>query len=98
MPHSSIDPVLARNLRTALQVRGKSAYAVAKALGRTSTWLYKIINEETGIMIPALREAAEELGVSVGSLLDPGAVPSSFLPAGQMPQDSAPRQSDAPGE
>ena len=55
MPKSSIDPVLALNLRIALQVRGD---AVAKAVGHAPDWLYRVINEEAGILIPTLREAA----------------------------------------
>ena len=70
MPQSSADPVVAQNLREALRARGRSAYAVATALGHAPNWLYRVINGESGILIPTLREVAEELGVSAGTLLD----------------------------
>ena len=70
MPQSSVDPVVAQNLRETLKSSGRSAYAVATALGHAPNWLYRVINEESGILIPTLREVAEELGVSAGSLLD----------------------------
>ena len=68
---SSVDPVVAANLRRALQQRGRTAYSVATALGRAPNWLYRVINGNAGILIPTLREVAAELGVAVGSLLDP---------------------------
>lgn len=70
MPQSSVDPVVAQNLRETLKSSGRSAYAVATALGHAPNWLYRVINGESGILIPTLREVAEELGVSAGSLLD----------------------------
>ena len=70
MPQSSVDLVVAQNLRQTLESRGRSAYAVATALGHAPNWLYRVINGESGILIPTLREVAEELGVSAGSLLD----------------------------
>ena len=70
MPQSSIDQVVATNLRNCLKANGKSAYAVATALGHAPNWLYRVINGESGILIPTLREVAEELGVSAGALLD----------------------------
>ena len=70
MPQSSVDPVVARNLRETLGASGRSAYAVATALGHAPNWLYRVINGESGILIPTLREVAEELGVSAGSLID----------------------------
>ena len=70
MPQSSVDPVVAHNLRETLSASGRSAYAVATALGHAPNWLYRVINGESGILIPTLREVAEELGVSAGSLLD----------------------------
>ena len=72
MPKSSIDPIVARNLRTALKRRRRSAYSVATALGHPSNWLYQILNGKSGLLIPSLREIAEELGVSMGSLVDDG--------------------------
>jgi phage repressor protein C with HTH and peptisase S24 domain len=71
MPQSSIDLVLAQNLQAALNVSGKTAYAVAKSLGHAPNWLYRVINGEAGILLPTLREVAAELGVPVGSLVDP---------------------------
>ena len=71
MPQSSVDPVVAANLREYLKASGKSAYAVATALGHAPNWLYRVINGESGILLPTLREVAEELGVTVGSLVDP---------------------------
>ena len=70
MPQSSVDPVVAQNLRATLMASGRSAYAVATSLGHAPNWLYRVINGESGILIPTLREVAEELGVSAGSLLD----------------------------
>ena len=70
MPQSSVDPVVAANLREFLKASGKSAYAVATALGHAPNWLYRVINGESGILLPTLREVAEELEVTVGSLVD----------------------------
>ena len=70
MPQSSIDPVVAANLRASLKANGKSAYAVATALGHAPNWLYRVINGQAGILLPTLREVADELGVTVGSLVD----------------------------
>ena len=70
MPQSSVDPVVAQNLRETLKASGRSAYAVAMSLGHAPNWLYRVINGESGILIPTLREVAEELGVPAGSLLD----------------------------
>lgn len=68
---SSVDPIVAANLRRALQQRGRTAYSVATALGRAPNWLYRVINGNAGILIPTLREVATELGVAAGSLLEP---------------------------
>ena len=70
MPQSSVDPVVAENLREHLRASGKSAYAVATALGHAPNWLYRVINGQAGILLPTLREVAGELGVTVGSLVD----------------------------
>ncbi len=70
MPQSSVDPVVALNLRQSLKASGKSAYAVATALGHAPNWLYRVINGESGILLPTLRKVAAELGVSAGSLVD----------------------------
>ena len=70
MPQSSVDPVVAQNLRATLMASGRSAYAVAASLGYAPYWLYRVIIGESGILIPTLREVAGELGVSTGSLLD----------------------------
>ena len=71
MPQSSIDPVVAANLRERLKASGKSAYAVATALGHAPNWLYRVVEGKSGILLPTLREVAEELGVTAGSLVDP---------------------------
>ena len=59
------DPLVARNLRTALERRGRTAYSVANALGHPSNWLYQVVHEKSGLLIPSLRKIAEELGISV---------------------------------
>ena len=71
MPQSSIDPIVAANLRQCLKANGKSAYAVASSLGHAPNWLYRVVNGQAGILLPTLREVAGELGVTVGSLVDP---------------------------
>ncbi len=71
MPQSSIDPLVAENLKTVLKKKGRSAYAVATALDRAPNWLYRVMKQEAGILLPTLREVAEELGVSVGEIVDP---------------------------
>ena len=70
MPQSSMDPIVAANLRECLKASGKSAYAVATSLGHAPNWLYRVVNGQAGILLPTLREVAEELGVTVGSLVD----------------------------
>ena len=80
MPQSSIDPILAENLKTALSKSGKSAYAVVKSLGHAPNWLCRVINKESGILPPNLREVAKELGVSPGSLVDPPNTPAPINP------------------
>ena len=72
IPKSSIDPIVVRNLKDALKQRGRSAYSVATALGHPSNWLHQILNGKSGLLIPSLRKIAEELGVSMGSLVDDG--------------------------
>ena len=71
MPQSSVDLVVAQNLKQCLKASGKSAYAVATALGHAPNWLYRVINGESGILLPTLREVADELGVTAGYLVDP---------------------------
>ena len=71
MPTTSIDPVVAKNLRDTLSRTGRTAYSVAVALRRPPNWLYQITSGKYGISIAALREVADEIGVSVGSLVDP---------------------------
>ena len=70
MHQSSADPIVASNLRLALEKSGRSAYAVAIAVDHAPNWLYRVLNGKAGILIPTLREVANELGVSAGSLLD----------------------------
>ena len=70
MPKSSIDPIVVRNLKVAFKRQGRSAYSVANALGHPSNWLYQVLKEKCGLLIPSLREIARELGVSVSSLVD----------------------------
>ena len=71
MPGSSIDAVVAGNLKAAIERSGRTPYGVAVALGRSPNWLYRVISGDSGILLPALREVAMELGVSMGSLVDP---------------------------
>ena len=71
MPTTSIDPVVAKNLKDTLNRIGRSSYSVAVALRRSPNWLYQITNCKYGISIAALREVADEIGVPVGSLIDP---------------------------
>ena len=71
MPQSSIDSIVAENLREILSKKGRSAYSVATATGHAPNWLYRVLNQKAGILVPTLRELAEELGVSVGELVDP---------------------------
>ena len=70
MPKSSIDPIVARNLRAALELRGRSAYSVANALGHQANWLYMVLKGKKGILIPSLREIARELNVPLSFLVD----------------------------
>ena len=72
MPKSSFDSIVVRNLKEALTQKRRSAYSVAAALGHPNNWLYQILNGKSGLLIPSLREIAEELGVSMGSLVDEG--------------------------
>lgn len=71
MHQSSVDEIVAENIRRALAKSGRSAYSVATALNHAPNWLYRVLNGKAGILIPTLREVAAELGVSVGSLVDP---------------------------
>ena len=71
MPQSSIDPVVAESLRAVLKAKGRSAYSVATAIDHAPNWLYRVMNQNAGILLPTLREVAQELGVSVGELVDP---------------------------
>ena len=71
MPTTSIDPVVAKNLKDTLKRIGRSAYSVAVALRRPPNWLYQITSGKYSISIAALREMADEIGVPVGSLVDP---------------------------
>ncbi len=70
MPQSSIDLIVVMNLKTALKRRGRSAYSIATALGHPNNWLYQVLNQKSGLLIPSLRKIAKELGVSPGSLID----------------------------
>lgn len=76
MPESSVDPQLAGNIRRALKDSGRSAYAVSKATGHAPNWLHRVITGKTGLLIPTLRQLAQELGVTPGSLLDSSNTPS----------------------
>ena len=71
MPTTSIDPVVAKNLKDTLKRIGRSAYSAAVALRRPPNWLYQITSGKYGISIAALREVADEIGVPVGSLIGP---------------------------
>ena len=63
MPTTSIDPVVAKNLKDTLKRIGRSAYSVAVALRRPPNWLYQITSGKYSISIAALREMADEIGV-----------------------------------
>ncbi len=71
MPQSSIDPIVATNIKAVLHQQQRSAYAVATAMERAPNWLYRVINQDAGILLPTLRLLADELGVSVAELVDP---------------------------
>ena len=71
MPITSIDIVVAKNLKEALRRTGRTAYSVAVALRRPPNWLYQITSGKYGISIAALREVADEIGVPLGWLVDP---------------------------
>ena len=70
MPQSSVDSVVANNVRLALQQSGRSPRDVAEALGYAPNWLYRVVKGENGILLPTLRQLASELGVSLGSLVE----------------------------
>ena len=82
MHQSSVDPVVCQNLRNALEQSGRSAYSVATSIGHAPNWLYRVLNGKSGILLPTLREVADELGVTVGSLVDP---PRSVIDEGVAP-------------
>lgn len=92
MPQTaSIDPVVAHNLKAIMLKRGRSAYSVAKALGVSPNWIYRVLNMDRGIMLPRLREIADELGVSLGELVDPpseNGVESNFINEDAADDDS----------
>ncbi len=71
MHQSSVDSIVAENIKTALRRSGRSAYSVATAIGHAPNWLYRVVNQDAGILLPTLREVADELGITVGSLVDP---------------------------
>ena len=71
MPKSSVDPIVSENLKNALKRSGRTAYSVATALGYAPNGLYQVLTGKNGILLPTLREVAQELGVSVGELVDP---------------------------
>ena len=70
MPTTSIDLVVAKNLKETLRRTGRTAYSVAIALKRPPNWLYQITSGKYGISIAALREVADEIGVPIGWLVD----------------------------
>ena len=70
MPTTSIDPVVAKNLKDTLKRIGRTGYSVAVALRRQPNWLYQITSGKYSISIAALREVADEIGVPVSSLID----------------------------
>ena len=70
MPQSSVDPVVSSNLRSALKQAGRSPREVATALGHAPNWLYRVMRGDAGLLLPALRRLAEELGVPLGSLVE----------------------------
>jgi hypothetical protein len=70
MPQSSVDPVVTDNVRAAVQQSGRSPRGIAIALGYSPNWLYRVIKGESGLLLPALRQLALELGVPLGSLVE----------------------------
>ena len=76
MPQSSIDPVVTNNLRRILSQRARTPYSVARAMGRSDNWIYRVLNRHSGLLLPTLRDLAAELGVSVSSLVEPPEPPA----------------------
>ena len=70
MPTTSIDPVVAKNLKETLKRIGRTGYSVAVALRRPPNWLYQITSGKYSISIAALRAVADEIGVPVISLIE----------------------------
>ena len=77
MPQSSVDPVVANNVRLAIQQSGRSPRDIAAAVGHAPNWLYRVIKGDSGILIPTLRQLASELGVPAGSLMEDHGTPGS---------------------
>ena len=77
MPTTSIDPVVAKNLKDTLKRIGRSAYSVAVALRRPPNWLYQITSGKYGISIAALREVADEIGVPLETRTETPILPKS---------------------
>ena len=77
MPQSSVDPVVANNVRLAIQQSGRSPRDIAAAVGHAPNWLYRVIKGESGLLIPTLRQLACELGVPAGSLIEDHGTPGS---------------------
>ena len=88
MPRSSVDSIVTENLKEALEEKGRSAYSVASALGKTPHWLYEVLSGKSGILLPTLREVAAELGVTVGSLVDPPQEPDDESPREVTPEEA----------
>ena len=40
-------------------------------MGYSPNWLYRVVNEQSGILLPALRKLAEVLEMPAGQFLDP---------------------------
>ena len=66
-----MDPLVAENIRRALQMTGRSAYSVAVAMGHAPNWLYQVLSGKAGLLVPTLRALAEELHLPAGALIDP---------------------------
>ena len=72
MPITSIDTVVAKNLKDTLKRTGRTAYSVAVALRRPPNWLYQITSGKYGISIAALREAHHRHEYMAEALNTPG--------------------------
>lgn len=66
----NIDPIFVENLKEALREQKRSAYSVAKALGKSPNWLYLILKKQKGISFAMVRAIASELNMQARDLMD----------------------------